>query len=496
MTSLIETALNNTQLKCFLCDFNISADNEQTTTTTNDTISSSSSSSSSSSGMFDDAEDESNDEDDGFSFIPEASNGEIIEEMCSHLAEKHNVAIEQKHLIADFCGYLNEWADLVTQNEGKTIAQIIQEDDVGTSSSSSSSSSSSLDDSITEVVLLNDTVTLDREIREGLHQQFLESLIALQEEEKELESACPFCSREITGRDEMFAHLVNRHKFRLGAPDNMIDVNSFMNALRKKLDRLICIYCERTFKNETVLKEHMRKKKHYKIKSDNRDYDRFFISNYAQPGMTWKQYESEDDDGDNVSEAERGNADQEWEEWADEADENALCLFCASRFPTATLTFDHCEADHGFSFSKVSKDLALDFFGKIRLINFIRDQMHQNQCLGCEQVFDSEEEVLGHMSESQHMTVSAEACSDMKYMIPVLEDDALLSGFDDGESEDEEDEVDWADEEEMRRLALLQEREAGGVVLANVGVMMGFEGQEDGVEKEEDGEGEGEFDDA
>lgn len=52
---------------------------------------------------------------------------------------------------------------------------------------------------------------------------------------------------------------------------------------------LICIYCEKTFKDRTVLKEHMRKKFHKCINPNNKAYDKFYIINYLEPGRTWKQ---------------------------------------------------------------------------------------------------------------------------------------------------------------------------------------------------------------
>lgn len=43
---------------------------------------------------------------------------------------------------------------------------------------------------------------------------------------------------------------------------------------------LQCLYCERIFKDKTVLKEHMRKKQHKKINPKNRKYDKFYVINY------------------------------------------------------------------------------------------------------------------------------------------------------------------------------------------------------------------------
>ena len=43
---------------------------------------------------------------------------------------------------------------------------------------------------------------------------------------------------------------------------------------------LQCLYCEKTFKDRHILKEHMRKKNHKRINPRNTAYDKFYIINY------------------------------------------------------------------------------------------------------------------------------------------------------------------------------------------------------------------------
>lgn len=55
---------------------------------------------------------------------------------------------------------------------------------------------------------------------------------------------------------------------------------------------LQCLYCEKTFRDKTTLKDHMRKKAHRRINSNNREYDRFYIINYlvkpdTESGIFW-----------------------------------------------------------------------------------------------------------------------------------------------------------------------------------------------------------------
>jgi len=49
---------------------------------------------------------------------------------------------------------------------------------------------------------------------------------------------------------------------------------------KKKIQSLQCLYCEKVFKSNAVLRKHMRKKKHFKINSKNHIYDKFYIINY------------------------------------------------------------------------------------------------------------------------------------------------------------------------------------------------------------------------
>lgn len=52
---------------------------------------------------------------------------------------------------------------------------------------------------------------------------------------------------------------------------------------------LICIYCEGTFKDRMVLKEHMRKKFHKCINPHDKTYDKFYINNYLKPERIWEK---------------------------------------------------------------------------------------------------------------------------------------------------------------------------------------------------------------
>lgn len=94
------------------------------------------------------------------------------------------------------------------------------------------------------------------------------------------------------------------HKFNIGRPDNLVDVGEFVDVLQQRLDNMQCLYCEKTYKSSAVLKQHMRKKKHFKLNPKNIQYDRFYVMNYLAPGKNWQELQKEldadvDDDKNN-----------------------------------------------------------------------------------------------------------------------------------------------------------------------------------------------------
>lgn len=145
--------------------------------------------------------------------------------------------------------------------------------------------------------------------------------------------------------------MAREHSFSIGLPDNVVFCEDFLDTLQNKLDKwdvfphstivrvieevkaegqgfinssvlsLQCLYCEKTFRDKTTLKDHMRKKNHRRINASNQEYDRFYVINYLvkesdsdlgfcltsgisvdllcclfqELGKTWEEVQSEDD---------------------------------------------------------------------------------------------------------------------------------------------------------------------------------------------------------
>lgn len=62
--------------------------------------------------------------------------------------------------------------------------------------------------------------------------------------------------------------------------------------------------------------------------------------------------------------------DAAWED--DEPKMETRCLFCERLFTSAEETFSHCKSEHQFNIGQVAQKHGLDFYGYIKLINFVR----------------------------------------------------------------------------------------------------------------------------
>eukprot|EP00842_Homolaphlyctis_polyrhiza_P000422 jgi/Hompol1/1380/HPOL_002304-RA len=137
--------------------------------------------------------------------------------------------------------------------------------------------------------------------------------------------------------------MFEEHSFSIGLVDNLVYVGEFLDTLQRHLTDLECIYCERTFKSNIVLRKHMRKKKHFKINPRNQFYDRYYIINYAEPDAIVRR------DEEDVQET------NDWEDWNDEgANEPTMCLFDDNVFPSVEETYEHMKLVHSFDLREIA----------------------------------------------------------------------------------------------------------------------------------------------
>ncbi|XP_027430226.1 zinc finger protein 277 isoform X3 [Zalophus californianus] len=231
--------------------------------------------------------------------------------------------------------------------------------------------------------LLCDVLPEDRLLREELQKQRLKEILEQQQQERNdnnFHGICMFCNEEFFGnrflpRSVLLNHMAREHAFNIGLPDNIVNCNEFLCTLQKKLDNLQCLYCEKTFRDKNTLKDHMRKKQHRRINPKNREYDRFYVINYLDA--------------------------------------------------------------HEFDLLKIKSELGLNFYQQVKLVNFIRRQIHQCRCYGCHVKFKSKAELRTHMEEAKHTSLLPErkTWDQPEYYFPTYENDTLLCTLSDSESD-------------------------------------------------------------
>jgi len=178
--------------------------------------------------------------------------------LLEHLFKDHNFVIGDIEKIADLQSYLRFWYSKF--DTGVDTQQLLQE---YTSTISSQEKS---------YYLLSDILPEDRKIRDELQRKRLDSLIEIQKNEREtyFKRKCLFCKEEYEGdRKLLFDHMFSVHSLSIGLPDNLVRIHDFLDTLQNKIDNCICLYCEKNFKDASVLRLHMRKKKHFKISPKN-----------------------------------------------------------------------------------------------------------------------------------------------------------------------------------------------------------------------------------
>ena len=87
-----------------------------------------------------------------------------------------------------------------------------------------------------------------------------------------------------------------------------------------------------------------------------------------------------------------------------------VSLLDAEVFADITSMLDHCKAKYQFDFLETRQSLGLDFYGSIKLVNFIRSQVRDGKAVTSK--------------------ISREDFEDEKFLKPTLEDDALLFSLD------------------------------------------------------------------
>ncbi|CAH1395147.1 unnamed protein product [Nezara viridula] len=340
-----------------------------------------------------------------------------------HIFESHKIIIADVHQIGNLKKYLEFWKQQFSEAPitefCSTIVADIKKDGLP------------LKDK--EYFLLSDVHDKDKFIREKLQTELLESALDQQKSEREdtnYSHGCLFCRQIIEPtRSEYLIHLSTQHNLQLGKPENLVYVDELIEILEQKMEKLQCIFCERTFKDRNVLKEHMRKKMHKRINPDNKVYDRFYIVNYKGSEKSWKKEKKRRDSAEDEP--------CDWSDWQETLTLSIVCLFCEESFSSWENVLNHMIHVHNFNYEDSTSEM--DFYEQVKLVNFIRRQLYRNRCINCDNEFSNRVETLEHMiSQIHNIMPSKDLWNQPEFYFPTYENDAFLCQIEDGINDNEE----------------------------------------------------------
>ena len=341
-----------------------------------------------------------------------------------HLLTEHNLMIADIETIADLRTYLDHYRPKFNESEDwNRFCALI----------STNSGPKDVSQSQTYYMIGGNQINFpeDFKLREEIKDSNLKTILKQLEFERNdtnFKRNCIFCRKIFDGnRKNLFNHLSNDHNFNVGNPDNIVNCLQFLDLLEKKLNQLECLYCRKTFKSWDILKEHMRKKGHKQLHPNNKEYDKYYVINYSSD-KNWKELKLERDfDLDNCE-------DQQWDDWSEEsADEHCICLFCPKTCPDINRLKSHLIEIHGFDFD--SNILCLEFYLRIKAINYIRRSIYQKKCHKCQQSLATSDELSVHLEFSSHSKQMPDRSQyDFpEYYFSTFEDDNLLHFLDNNE---------------------------------------------------------------
>ncbi|XP_075980581.1 zinc finger protein 277 [Anticarsia gemmatalis] len=360
--------------------------------------------------------------------------------LLTHLYMEHRLVIADVNQIADLKEYLRYWGFRFKDHNLPYFCTTLLLDNKPDGTKSKNE----------EYFLLSDVLPEDKELRTNLQQSRLEKLLQRHQFEREdtnFVKECLFCRQKTTTtRAHYLNHLYEKHNFHIAKPDNLIFIDELVDLIQSKLESLQCIFCEGNFKDRSILKEHMRKKGHKRINPENKEYDKYFLVHYIgdkEPKKNYKPHKKytpvRNNDVENDSNV---DSDPEWSEWTEENGPLITCLLCEHTETEYDIILDHMRLQHEFSFFKATE--SMDFYQKVKIVNYIRRQVHLKQCLSCETKFDDSKNLEKHIKDMKHFVLRKEMWDQPEYYFPTYEDDLFLCFIED------EDESWWSVDEQTQ----------------------------------------------
>lgn len=382
------------------------------------------------------------------------------DEYLAHLYLEHRLIIGDEDQVALFDDYLIHWRHMIDGDSGKlaeycTTMMMDQLPD-GTPSKNE------------KYFLLCDVLPQDNELRQKLHVKRLEAVLAHHQYERKdttFQRSCLYCRDEVNPtRSAFLEHLFSKHFLQLGKSDNLVFIDELIDTVQEKMDSLLCLFCEKKFKDRPTLKEHMRKKGHKRINPDNKSYDKFFLINYRndthqhgnrhrtknpriQHRTASKAQSTHETAGHEQAKPKQRNtssvssnhrestlfdgidSDSDWSDW--EGDKQVVtCLFCTRSDVDFDGLKEHMRAEHEIDFDR--RTAGMTFYDRVKIVNFIRRKIHLLHCVKCDAEFGTSGELQTHMKLENHCDIGDRKQWDVaEYFFPTYEDDAFLCLLDD-----------------------------------------------------------------
>ncbi|XP_037716275.1 zinc finger protein 277 [Drosophila subpulchrella] len=316
--------------------------------------------------------------------------------------------------------------------------------------------------------LLCDILPQDYELRRRLKEKRLSEALERHQFEltdRNFSKECLFCRTVIEGlRADYLDHLFDKHFLLVGKPEKLVYVDELLDHLEENLNRLMCLYCEKIFRDRPTLKEHMRKKGHKRINPNRREYDKYFLINYnrgpAAPTPRKQQHHSKRRQAtasvSTVADPETGSVDfdkhfarpdsddehdSDWSDWAADGEPSAIkCLYCPHLGDNFAALKDHMLDAHRLDFDKSTSPL--NFYQRVKVVNYLRRQMCVLRCVTCDLQFDEQELLVEHMAQELHCGIGDKTSWDKpEFFFPYMENDGLLCVLDDSAGDDTEADV-------------------------------------------------------
>lgn len=354
-------------------------------------------------------------------------------EYLKHLYIEHRLIIGDEQQVDMLHEYLIKWREYLAITENKIFEFctkiILNQLPDGTASRN------------VTYYLLCDVSPKDYELRQELRNAQLELVLAMHKFERtddEFEKNCLFCRDMIkSSRWHFIEHLFKKHFLQLGKPENLVFIDELIDTLQAKLENLVCIFCEKKFKDRTILKEHMRKKGHKRINPENTVFDKFFLVNYQRKKQIgYKKKDTEDETIDDITSIEDiFSCDSNWSEWKGETQE-VICLFCSQKNRDFIWLKSHIHTEHGIDFDQETEDTT--FYDRVKIVNFVRRKMFMLQCTKCDQRFSKFADLQTHLKNENHYSLGQRRDWDLpQYFFPTYEDDAFLCNLEDFNTDDD-----------------------------------------------------------